>query len=130
MSGPPARVLVVDDDPDVLAFMELLLCAEGFAAACARSGDEALGRLGEGPVDLVLLDIAMPGCDGLDLCRRIKSGSGMRDLPVIVLSAYPGDLAASAAQAAGADHFLRKPFDNDELVALVRGELARPRRSG
>ncbi|MHB8418628.1 MAG: response regulator [Myxococcales bacterium] len=123
MKGPgPRRVLVVDDDAEVLDFLEVLLSVEGIATLRAAGAEEALGRLADG-VGLVLVDIAMPGVDGLELCRRIKASPETADLPVVVLSARPGQVAASEAMAAGADDFLRKPFDNDELLALVRAKL-------
>lgn len=119
---PARRVLVVDDDPEVLDFLEVLLSVEGIATLRASGAREALDRIEDG-VGLVLVDIAMPGVDGLELCRRIKASPGTASLPVVVLSARPGQVAASEALSAGADDFLRKPFDNDELLALVRGKL-------
>lgn len=115
-------VLVVDDDPDVLDFLEVLLSVEGYGTVRASGAEEALARLEE-RVGLVLVDIAMPGLDGLELCRRIKASPKTASLPVVILSARPGQIAASEALAAGADDFLRKPFDNDELLSVVRSKL-------
>ncbi len=121
----PRRVLVVDDDPEVLEFIDVLLGVEGFSTLRAHGGEEALDYLSGGGIDLVLLDIAMPGVDGLELCRRIKGDAQTSGIPVVVLSARPGEVAASEAQEAGADDFLRKPFDNDELLGVVRSKLGR-----
>jgi DNA-binding response OmpR family regulator len=118
------RVLVVDDDQEVLDFLEVLLAVEGISTVRADGAEAALRHLGDGAIGLVLLDIAMPGLDGLELCRRIRATPATQKLPVVVLSARPGQVAESSAIAAGADDFLHKPFDNDELVALVRAKLA------
>jgi DNA-binding response OmpR family regulator len=125
MSLVPAKsqVLVVDDDQEVLDFLEVLLSVEGVSTLRAENADEALRHLGAGGIGMVLVDIAMPGIDGLELCRRIRSAPATQKLPVVVLSARPGQVAESEAMAAGADHFLHKPFDNDELVRLVRAKL-------
>ena len=121
--GGSRRVLLVDDDPEVLDFLEVLLSVEGIASAKADGAESALRQLSEGPIGLVLVDIAMPGLDGLELCRKIRATPATEKLPVVVLSARPGQVAASEAMAAGANHFLHKPFDNDELVKLVRETL-------
>jgi DNA-binding response OmpR family regulator len=125
VSGAPVknRVLVVDDDQEVLDFLEVLLSVEGIATVRADGAETALQHLGDGGIGMVLVDIAMPGLDGLELCRRIKTTPATQRLPVVVLSARPGQVAESEAMAAGADHFLHKPFDNDELVDLVREKL-------
>ena len=123
MSAGP-RVLLVDDDDDVLDFLETLLAIEGFATARAAGAVAAFAKLTADPeIALVLVDIAMPDIDGLELCRRLKAAPATRGLPVVVLSARPGQKAEAEALSAGADDFLRKPFDNDELLRLVRERL-------
>ncbi len=125
MTGGAAKRqgLVVDDDQEVLDFLEVLLSVEGISTLRAEGAEEALRHLSAGGIGLALVDIAMPGVDGLELCRRIKAAPATHGLPVVVLSARPGQVAESEAMAAGADHFLHKPFDNDELVKLVRAKL-------
>ena len=117
------RVLLVDDDQEVLEFLHTLLALEGIDAVQASDASAALQELRAGSVGLVLLDVAMPGVDGLQLCRQIRSDAGFGRTPVVVLSARPGQQVESEALAAGADEFVRKPFDNDELLQLVRGRL-------
>lgn len=126
------RILLVDDDPGIAAFLELLLEMEGHAMELATTAAAVRERLAcPGSPDLVLLDITLPDADGLEVCRWIKSATA---LPVLVLSALPGEGIACRAAAAGADGFLPKPFDNAELVHWIRDRLVgspptTPRRS-
>jgi CheY-like chemotaxis protein len=113
------RILLVDDDAEICAFLATLLELEGMAPAVAGTADEALARLPGSAA--VLVDVAMPQVDGLELCRRIRS-SGFAG-PVVVVSARPGPELPAKAAAAGANAFVRKPFENSELVGLLRGLL-------
>ena len=115
-----SKVLLVDDDQEVLEFLHTLLEVEGFAAVLAGDASAALQALRDGDVRLILLDIAMPEVDGLQLCRQIKANPGTAGIPVVVVSARPGQHVEEEARAAGADDFMRKPFDNDELLSLLR----------
>jgi CheY-like chemotaxis protein len=121
---PRARVLVVDDDPEIVTFLATLLELEGIESQVATSAAAALAVLDRaGPPQLVLLDIAMPDRDGLDLCRALKKDPRTRDVPVFVVSARPGKDVVQRALAAGAEEFIRKPFENRELIARIRGRL-------
>jgi CheY-like chemotaxis protein len=119
-----ARVLVVDDDPEIVTFLATLLELEGIESQVATSAAAALAMLDRaGPPELVLLDIAMPDRDGLDLCRALKKDPRTRNVPVFVVSARPGKDVVERALAAGAEEFIRKPFENHELIARIRGRL-------
>ncbi len=114
-----SRVLLVDDDVEICQFLVTLLELEGLQTRVAHTAEAALAGLPG--CDAVLLDVAMPGIDGLELCRRMRR-SGFAG-PILVVSARPGpDLPRKAAEA-GANGFVRKPFDNAELVARIRGML-------
>ena len=121
LSSP--KVLLVDDDQEVLEFLHTLLEVEGFSTVMAADASLALQALRDGEVRLILLDIAMPEIDGLQLCRQIKSDPQFARIPVVVVSARPGQHVEEEARAAGADDFMRKPFDNDELLSLLQGRL-------
>jgi DNA-binding response OmpR family regulator len=113
------NILLVDDDAEICQFLVTLLELEGMRAQVAHTAAEALGGLGQ--ADAVLLDVAMPGLDGLDLCRRMRACGYTH--PILVVSARPGpDLPRRAAEA-GANGFVRKPFDNAELVGRIRSML-------
>jgi CheY-like chemotaxis protein len=118
-----AQVLVVDDDPEIVTFLATLLELEGIESQVATSAAAALEKLEHALPNLVLLDIAMPDRDGLDLCRELKQDPRTRDVPVFVVSARPGKDVVDRAYAAGAEEFIRKPFENQELIARIRERL-------
>ncbi|HET9754780.1 MAG TPA: response regulator, partial [Myxococcales bacterium] len=117
------RVLVVDDDAEIVTFLATLLELEGIESTVATSAAAALEKLDHVLPSLVLLDIAMPDRDGLDLCRELKKDPRTRDVPVFVVSARPGKDVVERALAAGAEEFIRKPFENQELIARIRERL-------
>jgi CheY-like chemotaxis protein len=120
-----ASVLVVDDDPEIVTFLATLLELEGIESQVATSAAAALQLLDRGAMpQLVLLDIAMPDRDGLDLCRALKKDPRTRDVPVFVVSARPGKDVVERALAAGAEEFIRKPFENQDLIARIRDRLS------
>ena len=119
------RVLVVDDDPEIVTFLATLLELEGIESQVATSAAAAVSLLERGEVpQLVLLDIAMPDRDGLDLCRALKKDPRTREVPVFVVSARPGKDVVERALAAGAEEFIRKPFENQDLIARIRDRLS------
>lgn len=120
----PGKVLVVDDDPEIVTFLSTLLELEGIESSVATSAAAALEQLQQGRPDLVLLDIAMPDRDGIDLCRELKSDPRLAEVPVFVVSARPGKDVVDRALAAGAEEFIRKPFENAELISRIRVRLA------
>ena len=115
----PATILVVDDVVQNVRLLEAVLAPRGYTVIAATSGAEALERLGSLPVDLVLLDILMPGMDGYAVCRTIRDDPATRFLPVVMITAS-GDQEKVASIDAGADDFIAKPFDQAELLARVR----------
>jgi class 3 adenylate cyclase len=111
-----ATVLVVDDQPANIRLLDAVLTSRGYDVVAAESGEEALKRINESPVDLVLLDIRMPGMDGYEVCRRIREQRDTAYLPVVMVTAS-GDEEKVKALEAGADDFLTKPVNRNELLA-------------
>ena len=117
-----ARILIVDDDPQIRRVMRTTLIAQGYEAADAKSGEEALEKLRENKYDLILLDMNMGGMDGIETCREIRSGS---DVAIVMLTVRDAEKDKIAALDAGADDYVTKPFSAPELMARVRAALRR-----
>jgi adenylate cyclase len=118
MNDAPVTVLAVDDQPVNLRLLGAVLEPRGFRVVVATSSQRALELLDELDVDLVLLDVVMPGLDGYEVCRRIRANEGTAYLPVVMITASGSQQRLTALQA-GADDFITKPFDQSELVARV-----------
>lgn len=119
-------ILAVDDQPANLRLLDAVLSPRGYRVVRATSGEQALELLPSSGVDLVLLDIVMPGIDGYEVCRRIRSAPETAFLPVVMITAS-GNQEKTRAIEAGADDFVSKPFDQSELLARV-ASLARIKR--
>jgi two-component system response regulator MprA len=117
------RLLVVDDDPSVREALELVLDLNGFGVATAKDGDEAIRTIAVDRPDAVILDVLMPGLDGLEVCRRMRA-IGDRT-PVLMLTARAEVSERVAGLEAGADDYLAKPFASEELIARLRALLRR-----
>jgi two-component system, OmpR family, response regulator MprA len=118
------RVLVVDDDERLLIAMRRGLSLRGFDVGLARDSGQALGYLQAAWPDIMVLDVMMPGMDGLSLCKLVRENSS---LPILMLTARDSVPDRVAGLEAGADDYLVKPFDLDELVARIRALLRRTR---
>ncbi len=116
------RILVVDDDPQIVSVLKRGLAYEGYTLDTAENGEKALAIARATPPDLVVLDIMMPGLDGIEVTRRLRQGS---DIPVLLLTAKGTIPDKVAGLDAGADDYLVKPFAFDELLARVRALLRR-----
>lgn len=120
----PDRILVVEDDADINLLLKHLLEGAGYAVTSAFSGSEARLVLAQEPFDLILLDLMLPGMDGEQLISAVR---GDRATPIIVISAKPGTAARVTALRLGADDFVPKPFDSEEILARVGAQLRRSR---
>ena len=116
-------VLVVDDDPRLLQIIEMYLRLEGYDVTTAENGEDALVRLTQQPVSLVILDIMMPGMDGVEACRQIRADPAPNAIPIVMCSALSADEDVRRARDAGASHMICKPFNLVGLGAVVRSFL-------
>jgi len=121
----PKRILAVDDSLTYLNELGEILRGDGYDVQLAHSGAEALLLLSVQLVDCVLLDLVMPGIDGIETCRRIKAAPGLRDIPVVMLTAVEDRKAMIEALSAGADDYLSKSGDADALRARVMAQIRR-----
>jgi DNA-binding response OmpR family regulator len=124
VAGPQTglRILVVDDEPAMVGAITALVGSAGHQVVTAYDGDAALRRFEEDEPDLVLLDLAMPGRDGVEVCREIRRTSVT---PIIVLTGESDELAKVEALDAGADDYVTKPFGRQELLARIRAVMRR-----
>jgi DNA-binding response OmpR family regulator len=120
---PKPRILVVDDEPDLIAVLRMGLQMEGFEVLEAADGAAGLERAQADKPDLIVLDLMLPKMDGYQVCRNLKFDSRYKSLPIFILSARPGEQDRRLALEMGADDFIRKPYDLKELVGKIRARL-------
>jgi two-component system phosphate regulon response regulator PhoB len=119
------HILVVDDEPDLLELIRYNLAQHGYEVTCALSGEEALTQLNARPPDLVVLDLMLPGVDGLEICRAMKRDTRTAIIPIIILSARGEEADVVAGLELGADDYLTKPFSPRVLQARIKAVLRR-----
>jgi two-component system, OmpR family, alkaline phosphatase synthesis response regulator PhoP len=119
------RVLVVDDEEDILELVTFNLVKDGYQVVTAASGEEALRQTKHGTPDLILLDLMLPGLDGLDVCRALKSNTDTDHIPIIMLTAKTEDADIVAGLELGADDYITKPFSPRVLLARLKAVLRR-----
>ncbi|MBO0706066.1 MAG: response regulator transcription factor [Candidatus Dormibacteraeota bacterium] len=129
MNNPdqPGRIVVIDDDPTVADVVGRYLARDGHSVQCARDGYEALRLIEQQPPDLVVLDLMLPGIDGLEVCRRLRE---RWPIPVVMLTALGEETDRLAGFEIGADDYVTKPFSPRELAMRVRSVLRRARGNG
>lgn len=123
------RLLVVDDEPNLLRAVAACLKAESYEVTTARSGHEALMHLAESVPDLIISDIRMPGMDGYKLARQLRASQRTALVPIVFLTAKDDTADRIEGFRAGIDAYLTKPFEPDELIAVVNGILTRVERT-
>jgi len=116
------KVLIVDDELNIVAALEFLLRKSGYDVMAAQNGDEALKRVESFAPDLVLLDVMMPRISGYEVCRRMRERADWKHIKIIMLSAKGREAEVSKGVSLGADLYVTKPFSNKELVGKI-GEL-------
>lgn len=114
----PEKILVVDDEPAIRGFLSELLAEEGYEVILASNGEEALNSARLENPEVILLDINMPGIDGLEVCKRLKGHKETRYIPIIIITAL--DDRGFIADLEGADDFVTKPFNSMELTFRIR----------
>ncbi len=119
------KILAVDDEEDILELLRFNLTKEGFAVVCAASGEEALKSALSHRPDLVLLDLLLPGMDGLEVARRLKNDPSTKEIPVIMVTAKGEEADIVTGLEVGAEDYITKPFSRKVLIARVRAVLRR-----
>jgi two-component system phosphate regulon response regulator PhoB len=119
------KILVVDDEEDILELLRFNLTKEGFAVVCAGSGEEALKMTRLEKPELILLDLLLPGIDGLEVANRLKNDPSTREIPVIMVTAKGEEADIVTGLEVGAEDYITKPFSRKVLIARVRAVLRR-----
>lgn len=128
MSTRKTTLLVIEDDPDIVELLRYNLEREGYRVLVATDGERGLADAAKHQPELVLLDLMLPGLDGLEVCRRLRAQEGTRDTPVLMLTAKSEEADVVIGLEMGADDYLAKPFSPRELLARVRALLRRAQR--
>ena len=126
---PPTRILVAEDDPDIGGLLEHYLRKAGFLPTLVTSGRDVIPQIKREAPDLLVLDLMLPGLDGLQLCRAIRADAGMAAIPIIMVTAKGEESDRIVGLELGADDYITKPFSPNEVVARVRALLRRANRA-
>ncbi len=114
------RILIVDDEPNIVISLEFLMKREGFAVEIAADGEAALEAMAESPPDLVILDVMLPKMNGFEVCQRIRANPRWRAIRILMLTARGRDREIAKGLGLGADAYVTKPFSTSDLVAQVK----------
>lgn len=123
-SGVNHRVLIADDEPNIVVSLEFMMKREGYEVLVARDGPQALEAIRREHPCLVLLDATMPGMSGFDVCEAVRSDAGTRDTRILMLTAKGRETDMARGTGAGADAYVTKPFSTRELVQKVKDMMA------
>jgi two-component system alkaline phosphatase synthesis response regulator PhoP len=118
------KILIADDEPNIVLSLEFLMEQSGYQVAIARDGEQALQQMELFQPDLILLDVMMSLRNGYEVCQKIRENSAWNRVKIVMLSAKGRDLEVSKGLALGADAYVTKPFSTKELMAQVQGLLA------
>jgi phosphate regulon transcriptional regulator PhoB len=119
------RILVIEDDCDILELVQYNLARQGFAVMEAKDGEDGLGKARQHQPDLIVLDLMLPGLDGIDVCKTLRGESATKGIPIVILSAKGEESDVVVGLELGADDYVTKPFSPRELIARIRAVLRR-----
>lgn len=119
------KILVVDDEEDILELLRYNLAREGYQVVCAASGEKALKKIKSAPLDLIVLDLMLPGIDGLEVTKKLKNDPENRNIPIIMLTAKGEEADIVTGLELGADDYVTKPFSPRILIARIRAVIRR-----
>jgi two-component system, OmpR family, alkaline phosphatase synthesis response regulator PhoP len=123
---PKRRVLIVDDEPNIVLSLEFLLRQQGYEVSVARDGEEALAAAEAQRLDLVVLDVMLPGLDGFEVCRRLRERPELAAMKILLLTARGREVERVRGLEEGADAYVRKPFSTRQLMKTVAELLGSP----
>jgi DNA-binding response OmpR family regulator len=118
-----ARIMIVDDDPHTLEILRRWLHREGYVTVSAEDGPTCLKSLESDPVEVIVLDVMMPGMDGLEVCQRLRANESWREIPIILLTAKDDMETRSQGMVLGVSEYLTKPVNKQELFARLAAQV-------
>ena len=118
------RILIVDDEPNIVFAMELLMKKEGYEVHAVDEGEKVFSAIREFRPELILLDVMLPKIDGYEVCQRIRADAALKDIRIIMITAKGRDVEKEKGLALGADYYISKPFSTREVVMKVKEILA------
>ena len=118
------RILIVDDEPNIVLALELLMKREGYTVQSVDDGQKAFDAVREFRPDLILLDIMMPKMDGYEVCQRIRADASLKDISIIMLTAKGREVEREKGLALGADYYVTKPFSTREVMMMIKEVLS------
>jgi len=122
----PKKILIVDDEPNIVIPLQFLMEQNGYRTLVAQSGEEALESISKEKPDLVLLDIMLPGVDGFEVCEIVRLNPEWRNTRIIFLTAKGRDVDIAKGMVLGADEYITKPFSNQQIIEAVTKLLEKP----
>jgi DNA-binding response OmpR family regulator len=122
----PARVLIVDDEANILLSLQFLMKKAGYAVRTASNGEQALAEIAKDPPDVVLLDVMMPKLDGFSVCQQVRANADWNGVRIIMLTARGRDVEREKGLALGANDYITKPFSTKDALERVAAHLPRP----
>jgi len=121
----PGKILLIDDEPELVAAVEIRLKANGYNVDFAYDGQAGMDKIKESKPDLILLDIVMPKLDGYEVCKKLKADPEAKDIPVIIFSASQRKGFEEKYRALGVENFIFKPFESRELLEMIKKVIAK-----
>ncbi|MFC1875886.1 response regulator transcription factor [Thermodesulfobacteriota bacterium] len=122
----PPKILIVDDEPNIVIPLQFLMEQNGYHTLVAQSGEEALEMISKEKPDLILLDIMLPGVDGFEVCEIVRLNPEWRNTKIIFLTAKGRDVDIAKGMVLGADEYITKPFSNQQIIDAVKKLLEEP----
>lgn len=121
------KILLIDDDPDVIAVLQMLLKKKDYKVATASREEEAYAQVNGFQPDLIVLDVLLYGVDGRTICKKLKNTPASKHIPIIMFSAHPG--AQKNMEEFGADDFIPKPFESSKILERIEAQLAKQKQT-
>jgi len=120
------KIIIIDDEPSVGTLLKINLKHKGYSIATAESGVEGIAKAEAEQFDLIILDVALPGMNGIEICRTFRENKNYLEIPIVMISSRSDNLTIEQTRCAGASDYLVKPFTFEELIQKIEDHLARP----